>query len=98
MLMIPSEEGENALIRAIDSEKIENWEQFEYVLSFILENRFLRIYQQFLQSQYKMQAFQEEDSDLTSLVAERAERKRLQNRKKKQAKKYKKRALKEHEE
>ena len=53
MLMIPTEEGEISFIKALNSEKITSWQHFEYVLSFILENRFLRIYQQYLQSRSK---------------------------------------------
>jgi len=44
MLMISTEEGEAAFMRALDHTKIENWEHFEYLLSFIIENRLLRIY------------------------------------------------------
>ena len=51
MLMIHTEEGEAAFMRALDHTKIENWEHFEYLLSFIIENRLLRIYQAHLQSQ-----------------------------------------------
>lgn len=50
MLMIPTEQGEQEFIRSIDHTKIESWQHFEYLLSFIIENRFLRIYQAHLQS------------------------------------------------
>lgn len=45
MLMLPTEQVELSFIRAIDQQKIESWQHFEYLLSFILENRLLRIYQ-----------------------------------------------------
>lgn len=45
--MLPTEKVELSFIRAIDQQKIESWEHFEYLLSFILENRLLRIYQSY---------------------------------------------------
>lgn len=53
--MIASEKGEQVLIKALEDEKIQTWEHFEYILSFIVENRFLRIYQAYLESKYKIQ-------------------------------------------
>lgn len=47
-LMISTEEDELSFIRAIDGDKIEDWHHFEYLLSFILENRLLRIYQAYI--------------------------------------------------
>lgn len=47
-LMISTEEDELSFIRAIDGEKIQDWHHFEYLLSFILENRLLRIYQAYI--------------------------------------------------
>lgn len=44
MMMLPSDESEAAFIRALDASKIETWYHFEYVLSFVLENRFLRVF------------------------------------------------------
>ena len=45
MLMLPSEQVELSFIRAIEQQNIESWQHFEYLLSFILENRLLQIYQ-----------------------------------------------------
>jgi hypothetical protein len=45
MMMLASDESESAFIRAIDQSKIESWWHFEYLLSFIIENRLLRVYQ-----------------------------------------------------
>jgi len=44
MMMLGSEQDEQTFINALDHSLIKSWEHFEYVLSFILENRFLRIY------------------------------------------------------
>ena len=44
MLMLNSEQAEQTFIKAIDHSLITNWEHFEYILSFIIENRLLRIY------------------------------------------------------
>lgn len=43
-----TEEAELSFIKAIDETKIQNWQHFEYLLSFILENRFLRIYDAYI--------------------------------------------------
>jgi hypothetical protein len=48
MLFIDSEEAELSFIKAIDEAKIQSWLHFEYLLSFILENRFLRIFDAFI--------------------------------------------------
>lgn len=45
MLFLPTEEAEADLIRVIDQSGIDNWHHFEYLLAFILENRFIRVYQ-----------------------------------------------------
>jgi hypothetical protein len=77
MLMIPTEQGEQEFIRSIDHSKIESWQHFEYLLSFIIENRFLRIYQAHLQSINLSHEIDLKDC---------SDKKKLQNRKKKQAK------------
>lgn len=50
MLILGSEEAEQAFVKAINDEQIKSWQQFEYVLSYIIENRFFRIYQAYLQN------------------------------------------------
>ena len=50
MLILGSEDAEQSFVKAINDEKIKSWQQFEYVLSFIIENRFFRIYQAYLQN------------------------------------------------
>lgn len=45
MLFLPTEEAEAELIRVIDQSGIEDWHHFEYLLAFVLENRFIRVYQ-----------------------------------------------------
>ena len=44
LVMLGTEQAEQVFVKAIDSGEIKTWEHFEYVLSFIVENRFLRIY------------------------------------------------------
>ena len=36
---------ENLIIKAIDATKINTWEEFEIVLSIVVENRFMRLFQ-----------------------------------------------------
>lgn len=42
LLLIPDE---SMLIKAIDQKQITSWTEFEFVLTVILENRLLRLYQ-----------------------------------------------------
>ena len=48
MLMLSGEKEEQMFINALDPKKVKSWDHFEYVLTFIVENRFLRIYQAYL--------------------------------------------------
>jgi hypothetical protein len=48
MMMLATEEAEHTFIRSINAKMIKTWDQFEYLLSILLENRFLRIYQAYL--------------------------------------------------
>lgn len=95
MLMLPTEQVELSFIRAIDQQKIESWQHFEYLLSFILENRLLRIYQVYYSTRTnsKLEGLSS-SKPLEHLSAERTEeliqKKQRQNRKKKEARKKKK--------
>jgi hypothetical protein len=44
---------EELLFKAINGSEIKNWEEFEFLLGFILENRLLQLYQSFLDSEHK---------------------------------------------
>ena len=52
LIIIPDE---NQLIIAIDQKQITSWSEFEYILSIIIENRLLRLYQAHLDRQYQLQ-------------------------------------------
>lgn len=47
--MIPDE---NQFIKAIDATKVQNWIEFEFLLSVLIENRLLRLYQADLEANY----------------------------------------------
>ena len=49
--MLPDE---NLIIKAIDATKINTWEEFEFVLSIVVENRFMRLFQAHLDAQYQL--------------------------------------------
>lgn len=44
---------EDALINAIDQKSIQTWNDFEYILSVIIENRILRVYQSHLEKVFQ---------------------------------------------
>lgn len=50
LILIPDE---TMLIKAIDQKQITSWNEFEYVLTVIVENRLLRLYQAHLDQQYR---------------------------------------------
>ena len=41
------------MFKAINSSEIKTWEEFEFVLGFIIENRLLQLYQTHLNSEYQ---------------------------------------------
>ena len=49
VIIIPDE---HLLISAVDPKQISSWTEFEYILSIIVENRLLRLYQAHLDRQY----------------------------------------------
>ena len=59
-------------VKAVKQSLIKDWDHFEFLLCFLVENRFIRIYASFLQHQIQVEAKQ---------------KKTLANRKKKEAKK-----------
>ena len=71
-MFLADEAAELAFVKAIDQSLIKDWYHFEYLLSFLLENRFIRIYTAYLQH---------------TTDADDKERRQAINRKKKQAKK-----------
>ena len=91
MAMLGSEASEQAFVRSLNPSLIKSWEHFEYVLSFIVENRFLRIYQAYMQNK-------QERVSLTTHAEKLSDKKSALNRKKKQAKKLKARAARQVEE
>ena len=44
---------EELLFKAVDSAAVKNWEDFEYVLAVIIENRMLQLYQSHLDKEYQ---------------------------------------------
>lgn len=71
-MFLADEAAELAFVKAIDHSLIKDWQHFEYLLSFLLENRFIRIYSAYLRHLNE---------------AHEKERRQVINRKKKQAKK-----------
>jgi len=53
------------MFKAINSEDIKTWEEFEFVLGFIIENRLLQLYQTYLNSEYQRK-WKKIDQDLFS--------------------------------
>lgn len=51
LILIPDEA---MLIKAIDQKQITSWSEFEYVLTVVVENRILRLYQAHLDQQYRL--------------------------------------------
>ena len=51
MMCLPTEESELHFIRSVNQNNISTWEQFEYLLSIIVENRLVRIFQAHLDAQ-----------------------------------------------
>ena len=45
---------ESALICALDPKQILSWQDFEYVLCLVIENRLLKLYQAHLERQYHL--------------------------------------------
>lgn len=80
MLMLDSEHAEQTFIKAIDHSLIQDWEHFEFLLSFIIENRLLRIYLAYEQNRYGTMKTIDIDEQAED---ERREKKKSQNRKKK---------------
>ena len=84
-ILIPDE---GMLIRAIDQKQITSWAQFEYVLTVIVENRLLRLYQAHLDQQYRIKADEElkallEETDATAQNALTSKNKRKRKKKNK---------------
>jgi hypothetical protein len=44
---------EELVFKAIDGQEIKTWEDFEFLLAFIIENRLLQLYQSHLDSEYQ---------------------------------------------
>mmetsp|Transcript_41328 Transcript_41328/g.39795 ORF Transcript_41328/g.39795 Transcript_41328/m.39795 type:complete len:102 (+) Transcript_41328:481-786(+) len=78
---------EDLLIKAIDSKKIDSWEEFESILLLVLENRVLQIYQTHLDSEYQRK-WKKLDQELIAFKDHGASP--LKNKKKKNKKKPKK--------
>lgn len=44
---------EEILFKAIDTSELKKWEDFEFLLGFIIENRLLQLFQSHLDSEYQ---------------------------------------------
>lgn len=81
---------EELLFKAIDSKLIANWEAFELVLSFIIENRLMQLYQTNLDNEYQRK-WKKLDQELLSYSEQTAkEEQKMSNLKPKNKKKQKK--------
>ena len=77
---------EAALISALDTKQILSWQDFEYVLSLVIENRILRLYQAHLDRMYQ-ERWKEELDDLENLTEEGNKKKKKKRKQKKRNKK-----------
>ena len=77
---------EAALISALDTKQILSWQDFEYVLSLVIENRILRLYQAHLDRVYQ-ERWKEELDDLENLTEEGNKKKKKKRKQKKRNKK-----------
>lgn len=75
LVLIPDEA---MLIKSIDQKQITSWADFEYILTVIVENRLLRLYQAHLDQQYRLGI----KDDLQELMKTKKQKKRKRNVKK----------------
>lgn len=75
LVLIPDEA---MLIKSIDQKQITSWADFEYILTVIVENRLLRLYQAHLDQQYRLGI----KDDLQELMKTKKQKKRKRNAKK----------------
>eukprot|EP00347_Sterkiella_histriomuscorum_P006376 403352996 len=57
---------EEILFKSIQADQIKSWEDFEFMLGFIIENRLLQLYHSFLDSEYQRK-WKKIDQDLTHM-------------------------------
>jgi hypothetical protein len=80
---------EDLFVTSIDASQIKTWEEFEYVLSVIIENRLLQVYQGHLDKEYQKK-WKKLDQELLSYAEEPlAQEKKPEKQKAKKPKKKK---------